>query len=309
MKTLKNSKQDVLAVVTETTVYLSNLEGKIYKFFPVQHFKDADFTEEVEFPGNFTEAKKAFDAKQADKRRERDERNRLAEIARRELEAQKQAAFEEWKRGETEAWKIYTCDEPLETFEKNPAYEGTFETGVFGKVHFGSEEEMNSIVDDMIGSWNPEFDDSPNNVQGRISLYKIKAYDSMEIEDYDELEDCEIGDSTRDEWFSIKLPDDCYIVDVEMHYGNFNRKYYTPSAIYRKGDSIFSSYKTRTLIDYSDLWDELVFDSIYEIYQEWGEDSVKLLKSEFSEEELREAMGDNDYDFYFAEDEESDTEE
>ena len=322
MKTLKNSQQEILATVTETTVYLSDLTGKIYKHFPVQHFKSEKFTEEVEFPIDFEAAKKTYDEAVVAKRIEREERERLAEIERQKFELSRQEKFDAWKRGELEAWKIYTVDVPVETFDRNPAYYGSWHKSVFGEIWLATEEEMDSEVDNLIGSWDPEFDDSYNNVQGRISLYRVRMElaDREECEDYYDLEkksdsDGEFivtdHDPEREEYFAQELPDDCYIVQVSEHVGSFNRHYFLPEYIHRKGDSVYCSWRNnRRLDDYSDLWAEQVFSSIYEIWTKWNgeERCVEVLKNSFSETELREAIGDSDYDVYFQEEEEEEEE-
>lgn len=63
MKTLKSSNQNLLAVIDGKAVFMSNLQGEIYKQFSVECFKNSDFTEEVEFPGDFLKAKESFNAR------------------------------------------------------------------------------------------------------------------------------------------------------------------------------------------------------------------------------------------------------
>lgn len=63
MRTLKSASQELLATIDGKAVYMSNLQGEIYKQFPVEHFKNSTFREDVEFPGDFVKAKDAFNAR------------------------------------------------------------------------------------------------------------------------------------------------------------------------------------------------------------------------------------------------------
>ena len=88
MKTFKHKTSPVLATLTEKTVWMSDLEGNIYKQFPIQHLLLDQFEDEtIEFPGNFELAKIVFrkkqDGKRAEKAREAEERRRIAEENRR----------------------------------------------------------------------------------------------------------------------------------------------------------------------------------------------------------------------------------
>ena len=87
MKTLKSSSKKILATVYGKTVYMSDLDGNIYKQFASVNFKNEDFNEEIEFPKDFNKAVDDFNIRM-DKRLE-EKRNRLAEELREQYEERK----------------------------------------------------------------------------------------------------------------------------------------------------------------------------------------------------------------------------
>lgn len=87
MKTLKSSSKKLLATVYGKTVYISDLEGNIYKQFAAVNFKNEDFNEEVQFPGNFNKSVEDFNIRM-DKRL-KEKRNRLAKKVREQYEERK----------------------------------------------------------------------------------------------------------------------------------------------------------------------------------------------------------------------------
>lgn len=97
MKTFQHKSSAVLATLTEKTVWMSNLEGNIYKQFPLQHFKPEQFLDElVPFPGNFDEAKAKFLMANDEKKQKKAH----------EAEARRLKAYEERKGKLLYKWKL-----------------------------------------------------------------------------------------------------------------------------------------------------------------------------------------------------------
>lgn len=92
MRTLKSLNQNLLATIDGKAVFMSNLQGEIYKQFPVECFKNSDFTKEVEFPGDFLKEKEAFNVRIREKQ--------AAKAAAREalLKQREEAAHREYER-------------------------------------------------------------------------------------------------------------------------------------------------------------------------------------------------------------------
>jgi len=285
MTTLKHSSNNCLATVTETTVYLSNLEGKIYKHFPIQHFHAEPFTTEVEFPADFETEKKAYNQRQANKQQERTESHNAWVAAQREIRKQEIINLWNWRKGRIEAYKIYTCDVPVETFGKNPGYYGSL-----SKLILGEETARNQFTE-TIGSWKPEFDNSPNNVQGEVALYHldIELDERLEITSIDELNEIGIDwDPIEEESFSQKLPENCIIVETTSHRGNFNHTYYKPYALFLEGEFLGSyTIGYRKIENYSDLWGHEVFDNLFDYVEKYSSDenAIDLLKEKFNKED------------------------
>ena len=102
MKTLKSTSQNLLATIDGKAVFMSNLQGEIYKQFPVEHFKNESFTEEVPFPGDFIKSKEIFNARNAEKRAAKEaaqaaSRKLLEERWKKEREERKERVELLWK--------------------------------------------------------------------------------------------------------------------------------------------------------------------------------------------------------------------
>ena len=287
MTTLKHSSKGTIAVITETTVYLAMLDGTIIKHFPSAHFKDSSYIEEIEFPVDFETAKKEYSQRQALKNQERIESHNLMLAVQRETRKQDLINLWNWRKGRIEAYKIYTCDVPVETFGKNPSYYGSY-----SKLIFGKETAMEQFKE-TIGSWKPEFDNSPNNVQGEVCLYHfdIELAERIEITSVEELSEVSIDfEPIEDEWFSVEIPHKALIVGLDEHRGSFNRKYYTVNQVQVKGDYTGGyTIGYRKMDNYSDLWGQVVFDSINDYIEQYqsDEDAMKKLMDTFSLENAK----------------------
>lgn len=94
MRTLKSLNQNLLATIDGKAVFMSNPQGEIYKQFPVECFKNSDFTEEAEFPGDFLKEKEAFNVRIREKQASIEASRKALlkqreEVARREYELRK----------------------------------------------------------------------------------------------------------------------------------------------------------------------------------------------------------------------------
>ena len=301
MNTFKHSSQDVIAVVTETTVYLSNLEGRIYKHFPINHFQPTPFVTKVEFPTDFEEEKKEYNTRQAKKNEEKKEAYNRYIAAKRETRKQEIVNIWNFRKGNISAFRIRTCNQPVELFGKNPNIEG-----VWAAIFFGTYNEAKELFDAAIGSWTPEFNESINNVQGEVSLYKCELDHSnrLEITSLSDLEDWfnEFNEEPiENEWFSPEIPEKALIVDLDEHRGSFNRKYYTVNMVQVKGDFTGShTIGLRKMHNYSDLWGQVVFEDINDYIEMYisDEDAMQKLFDAFSFEDAKEYGLDKAY-FYF----------
>jgi len=307
MKTLKHSTQNCLAVVTETTVYLSNLEGKIYKHFPIQHFQVAPFAEEVKFPTDFETEKKAYNIHQANKNQERIEKHNAWVATQREIRKLNIINLWNWRKGSIGAYRIRTVNQPVELFNKNPNIEGSWED-----IFFGTYEEAKEMFDATIGSWSPEFDDSLNNVQGEVCLYSCEIYPSerLEITLIDKLQtwfDEFNVEPIEDEWFSKELPENAIIVSMDERRGSFNRRYSVPSDIHMVGDYLGSySIGYRKIENYSDLWEQEVFEDLQELIEKYRDNNTaELIRSKFTRENaLKYGLSEVDAEWIYEETEE-----
>ena len=288
MKTLKHSSKGTIAVITETTVYLAMLDGTIIKHFPSNHFNDANYGEEVEFPTDFETARKEYNVHQANKRQEQEAAHQAHMIAVREERKQALINLWNWRKGKIGAYRIRTVNQPVELFGRNPNIQGSWEN-----VFFGKYEEAKLEFDSMIGSWTPEFDNSINNVQGEVCLYscEIELSDRLKITSIDELKewfDEFPVEPIEDEWFSKELPENCIVIELSSHRGSFNRTYYKPWNLYVKGEYLGSySIGYRRIENYSDLWGHEVFDNLFDYVEKYGsdEDAISLLKNKFNRDD------------------------
>ena len=97
MKTFKHKVADVLATLTEKTVWMSDLQGHIYKQFPIQHLNPDQFEDTTtEFPGDFDAERMAFTQRRLSKV---EEKKRAAETAR-------LAAYEKRKAEVLNRWRV-----------------------------------------------------------------------------------------------------------------------------------------------------------------------------------------------------------
>ena len=287
MKTLKHSTQNVIAVVTETTVYLSDLEGRIYKHFPVNHFNSSPFTTEVEFPSDFEVSKSDYNKRQANVPKEKEAAAEARRIALYEARKEEIINIWSWRKGQIDAFRIRTNDHPVELFGKNPNIEGNWEN-----VFFGTYEDAKEIFDDTIGSWTPEFDNSINNVQGEVCLYKcdIELSERLAITSLSDLKewfDEFNNEPIEDEFFSKELPEKGIIIETVWRRGNFNKRYQEPSELKVVGDST-GSYTNgyRKMTHYSDLWDQIVMDDLQEFIDNYRTDeSAELIRLRFTRDE------------------------
>jgi hypothetical protein len=104
-RALKHTGKPQLAVLTENTIFLSDLAGRIFKHFPNKNFNATPYGT-VEFPGDFEAAKAAYFAERAERKAaEAAAREALREAERKkELEAEKN--FKSWQRGEKECYVV-----------------------------------------------------------------------------------------------------------------------------------------------------------------------------------------------------------
>lgn len=287
MATLKHSTQNVIAVVTETTVYLSDLEGRIYKHFPVNHFNSSPFTTEVEFPSDFEVSKSDYNHRQANVRKEKEAAAEARRMAAYEARKENVINIWNWRKGRIDAFRIRTCNQPVELFGKNPNIEGNWEN-----VFFGTYEDAKEMFDATIGSWTPEFDDSINNVQGEVCLYQcdIELSERLEITSLSDLKewfDEFNNEPIEDEFFSKELPEKGIVIETVWRRGNFNKRYQEPSELKVVGDytgSYTNGYRKMT--HYSDLWDQIVMDDLQEFIDNYRTDeSAELIRLRFTRDE------------------------
>ena len=64
--------QELIACIEEKAVFMSTLEGTIYKQFPLAHFNDSTFIEEVNFPGDYEKQRLSFHQRESQKKEQRE---------------------------------------------------------------------------------------------------------------------------------------------------------------------------------------------------------------------------------------------
>ncbi|MCL2311885.1 MAG: hypothetical protein FWC41_05290 [Firmicutes bacterium] len=321
MTVLKSIRKNELAVLTETTAYITDLNGVILKFYPIQNLKSRNFGEQVEFPADFEASKKEFHA--------REEKAKLARIESQRILAEAKAeALTSYKEGRCNAYQILMHDEEVETFGKNNDVECSIHNSELGTLHFCSEEAILEIAISLLNSWTPQLNEGDftrNNVVGVIIIKKLKNYtdlleelgDDYDLEDLFSLDyrgkfnyDLFESDDIYREDFSVEIPNNSIIVTTDCCYSNFNRKIYTPSAILLKGDYIYrhSNGSTKAMF-YSDLWSELVFENLDEYLEYFGfsEKSVEVLLENFTLENAKKhGLSETNFYLFDKDDEESD---
>lgn len=93
--TFRHKNGTILATIEEKCVTLSDLKGNIYKQFPRQHFRPEDFTEQVSFPVDYSQARLEFNQQNARKNAEAELKREALRLARIEQERKE---YEERKR-------------------------------------------------------------------------------------------------------------------------------------------------------------------------------------------------------------------
>ncbi|GHT04214.1 hypothetical protein AGMMS49525_10310 [Bacteroidia bacterium] len=151
MKTLKSNAQELLATVTETAVFLSNLKGEIYKQFPIEHFKSEKFTEEVEFPADFEKEKEKFNAENSAKKAKREEYYRLQAIRYQEERKKNLLNLWDWRRGRIDAYLVAKYVESA-----NEMYNGDV-SGYNQELIFGKDAAI-ARFEELKESENPEME-------------------------------------------------------------------------------------------------------------------------------------------------------
>lgn len=184
MKTLKHNSRGTIAVVTEKTTYLAMLDGTIIKQFPTATFNAVNYTEEVEFPINFEDAKSDFVVREQNKRAER---ARQTEIYRQQKQEERKNAILNlwnWRKGRIEAFLVCTYVQLNEEGSHNPS-------GYTRELVFG-EEEAYTRFDELKGSETPEWDMKSHNcyfVTELCSTYReISEKERLETTSLEELE-------------------------------------------------------------------------------------------------------------------------
>jgi hypothetical protein len=287
---LKNARKNLIAVCSATTTYLTNATtGEIYKQFTGTYL-DSNFSEKVEVPATFAAKKVVFDFKEKNKSTIKKLDACIERISKSMERRDFLISLWKWRRGEIEAYRVCTYDD----YAAHTEYSTTI-NDEFGDLIFG-EQPAFEVFKKTIGSWDPEIDGEMNSVIGVVELYQYEidlddrlnylSEDDFSTNMYDFEKPVEM------EVFGKKIPDDAIIARLDR-YGN-------PTSIYRG-----SSFE-----DYSEISSyEKVFDSIFELFERYREDVVDLLKDEFSEEELRDAIYPSDYEWFFEEEEEEEEEE
>lgn len=291
MKFLKHKTKSIFAIISETTVYII-LNEKIVKHFPLEHLKQKDYIETDSFLIDFVQAKKDYDIHNIEKEKEKKLKKELEAKALYETRKENILNIKKWRRGEIKAYKIFTCNVPVETFNKNPSYYGEYTPIIF-------EIDKKNILNQFkhtINSWKPECEDSYNNVIGQVSLfeYNIPIEDRKQITSIEELERLQIDwDPIQEEFFSQDLPKDCIIVNMTEFRGEFHKKYYKPFSLHVIGDYLGSPSHWRKIENYSDLWGEWVFQSLEDYVEKFynDENAIELLKEKFSKDEAVKTYG------------------
>lgn len=71
------TRQELIACIEEKAIFMATMDGKIYKQFPRQHFKEEQFKESVKFPGDYIKARSEFNESGERKRKEQEETKRI----------------------------------------------------------------------------------------------------------------------------------------------------------------------------------------------------------------------------------------
>lgn len=183
MKCLKSTANNNLAIVTETTVYITDFEGKIIRFFPVAHFKNKDnYSETVNYPSDFEREKRAYYDKIEQARREREQR----ETARRqvELEKSKREALNiwRWQKKEVDAFLVRTSMQDAEPNRNSDPEQ-------VNNYLFFNEEEARDFLASTSESEIPEYNNNTNRcyfvceLKGLVERPSYSRLNSTSIDD------------------------------------------------------------------------------------------------------------------------------
>lgn len=211
MKTLKNDKKGVLAVITETTVYICMLDGQIIKHFPSQHFNQSAYTEVVDYPADFEIEKRAYHDRNVEKQAEKLRKAEAARLAAYEYRKEMILNLWNWRKGRTDVYLITTSHQTADD-ELSCDPEDVTRYLIFG------EEEAAAKFEAMKGSENPSFDGvtvACYFVTEQSKFYtKLSETDRLQFTSFDDLEEALYRDreSIQIDRFAPSIEDCDYII-------------------------------------------------------------------------------------------------
>jgi len=222
MKTLKHNTQSIIAIVTEKTVYLANLKGKIYKQFGVSTFNDSAWTEiegfsDEEYAIAIADFLNVESGKKAEKQR-REEQSRVVAYEKRKQEI---INLWNWRKGRTEAFLVATSVELNDNSSSNP--ESYSSELVFG------EDAAHELFDSIKESETPSWDCKSNNcyfVTEILKFYK-EPTNKLEITSIEELEQAlrENSDIEERNEYAPSIEEYDYIITFDKWDGFHNKTY------------------------------------------------------------------------------------
>jgi hypothetical protein len=229
-KALKHQHKPQLAVLTTPTIYLSTTDGEIFNHFPNRNFNAAPYSEVVEFPCDFEDAKSAYFSKVEEKKRAKEaERKATAEAAYQERRRDVLNLWR-WRHGEAECYAVasfkWVMVDGLNWEQEDHAY----------KLFFNIEE-ANAYFDEVLED-NKDFCEPGYGFYVQITeltktdkvgrCINIPVSDRLQITSIDDIYEEYISYSNvggfRSEVIDNLLPDDAVIVTSrrgEWHHANF----------------------------------------------------------------------------------------
>lgn len=270
MKTLKHTSQNIVAIVTEKTVYLANTETlKIYKQFGLSTFNQAGW-EEIEPISNeaFEEMFSVFKSLEDDKKAARLKAAEKALIVAYETRKEEINNLWNWRKGRIDAYIIDTYVQLNNDNSSNP--EGYTSELVFG------EENAKTRFEELKESETPSWDMKSNNCHfvTEILYFLNEPKSRLEIVSLDELkkaiyDDC---DSLERNEYAPSIEEYDYIITFNK-YNRFHNATYrgTIRNIEERrtwsgwiGDSHYSAQRTSADLGFDQL--AVTLDELHEEY-------------------------------------------
>lgn len=276
MKALKSRSKGMLAILNGKTVYISDLDGKIYKQFAAVNFKNEDYNENVEFPGNFNKAVEEFNIRM--NKRLEEKRNRLSEEVRKQYEERKRRVTllrkirnEVYKKG---SCKVYTV--AIENYPINETSEPyLISLGIFTDLKAAEEHYKDVYLKgEPEEGYDMYFDLSENTINEDV--LDVTEYSKLEklIREYYNIHDGNIKEDRKRYGYESLHGDILIEWNWERYIGyarnfrsiRYGREDETEADIFDGEDKVFHPYTTILLKhnDIDGLTDEEVNNRIIE---------------------------------------------